>query len=97
MSGIRQIESRVGIRVAVGIFKLQTAHKIKTAEPVRPDPDASLSKLIFDREPPSQPASDEKLKRSGQPNMIESDGYECSRDEVRGSQEQIQNNAMASL
>jgi hypothetical protein len=36
---------------------------------MRPDPDASLSKLIFDRTPPSQPASDEKLKRSGQPNM----------------------------
>jgi hypothetical protein len=40
----------------------------------QPDPDASLSKLIFDRAPPSQPAGDEKLKRSGQPNMFEPDG-----------------------
>jgi hypothetical protein len=41
---------------------------------LQPDPDASLSKLIFDRAPSSQPASDEKLKRSGQPNMFEPDG-----------------------
>jgi hypothetical protein len=41
---------------------------------LQPDPDASLSKLIFDRAPLSQPASDEMLKRSGQPNMMEPDG-----------------------
>ena len=57
---------------------------------LQPDPDASLSKLIFDRAPSSQPASDEKLKRSGQPNMFEPDGLRMRRDEVRGSQEQIQ-------
>jgi hypothetical protein len=41
---------------------------------LQPDPDACLPKLIFDRAPPSQPAGDEKLKRSGQPNMFEPNG-----------------------
>jgi hypothetical protein len=50
-----------------------------------PDPDASLSKLIFDHAPPSQPAGDEKLKRSGQPNMIEPDSLRMQPGRSSGS------------
>jgi hypothetical protein len=57
-----------------GCFLAAMMNPLRVRPQMRPDPDASLSKLIFDRAPPSQPASDEKLKRSGQPNMIETDG-----------------------
>ena len=57
-----------------GCFLAAMMNPLGVRPHLQPDPDASLSKLIFDRAPPSQPAGDEKLKRSGQPNMINTDG-----------------------
>jgi hypothetical protein len=57
-----------------GCFLAAMMNPLGVRPHLQPDPDASLSKLIFDHAPPSQAASDEKLKRSGQPNMFEPDG-----------------------
>jgi hypothetical protein len=65
-----------------GCFLAAMMNPLGVRPHLQPDPDASLSKLIFDRAPPSQLAGDEKLKRSGQSNMIKRMVYECSRDEV---------------
>jgi hypothetical protein len=57
-----------------GCFLAAMMNPLGVRPHLQPDPDASLSKLIFDRAPSSQAVSDEKLKRSGQPNMFEPDG-----------------------
>jgi hypothetical protein len=57
-----------------GCFLAAMMNPLGVRPHLQPDPDASLSKLIFDRAPPSQPASDEKLKGIGQLNMMEPDG-----------------------
>jgi hypothetical protein len=67
-----------------GCFLAAMMNPLGVRPHLQPDPDASLSKLIFDRAPPSQPASDEKLKRSGQPNMFDLDGLRMQPEQCPG-------------